>query len=329
MINKDLKVAVLGACADGGFGTIISCAAMVDKTGRSWPGQFSVASDDMLSGMKRLASSLKKKNVISVVQLHHGGIRAVKELCGGVVYGPSEMNFEGINVQALSVEQISTLEDSFVEAARRCEKAGFDGVEIHGAHGYLINQFIDRDINQRSDMYGGSLENRCRFLLNILRKMKTQLSDDFLIGLRLSPENYGNMSGIYLEDHLLLTDMLKQFELDYVHYSLFNVKKYPVEKEFKEQSLLEYLLASWKGSKTLLVAAGNVKSKKDAQELESKGSLICVGKAAICDPDWPNKIEQDLELSEAPFSEYELKQKGLGKAFIDYLRNRRFFEFKY
>ena len=143
------------------------------------------------------------------------------------------MSFEGTKVQGLSVEQISKLEDSFVEAALRCEKAGFDGVEIHGAHGYLINQFIDRDINQRNDLYGGSLENRCRFLLNILKKIKEKLSDDFLLGVRLSPENYGSTTGIFLEDQIELSKWLKELELDYVHYSLLTLKNIRERRSFR------------------------------------------------------------------------------------------------
>ncbi|HBH89090.1 MAG TPA: NADH:flavin oxidoreductase, partial [Hyphomonadaceae bacterium] len=139
--------------ATGGFGMVMTCAAHVQANGQGFPGQLGVWSDDHLDGLTRLADGLREGGAVSSLQLHHAGIRSPKDIVGQPV-GASDDADTGS--RALTTEEVEQLRDDFITAAKRAEKAGFDGVEVHGAHGYILAQFLSPEINQRDDQYGGS-----------------------------------------------------------------------------------------------------------------------------------------------------------------------------
>jgi 2,4-dienoyl-CoA reductase-like NADH-dependent reductase (Old Yellow Enzyme family) len=142
--------------AAGGFALTTTAASHVQAVGQGFPGQLGVFEDEHLEGLTRLATAIKARGSISSVQLHHAGNRAPKELVG-VPVCPSDDPKTG--ARGLTLTEVEQLSDSFVDAAKRAELAGFDGVEVHGAHGYILAQFLSSDINQRQDRYGGTLEN--------------------------------------------------------------------------------------------------------------------------------------------------------------------------
>ena len=175
--------------AGGGFGLTMTCAAHVQAAGQGFPGQLGIFSDEHLEGLTRLATGIKQNDSLSIVQIHHGGMRAPKELIGTQPLAPSADT--ETDARALSTEEVKQLIEDFIAAAERAEKAGFDGVEIHGAHGYIICQFLSQKNNQRDDQYGGSLENRARVLLDVIAGVRKRCGSDFNIGVRLSPERFG------------------------------------------------------------------------------------------------------------------------------------------
>ena len=164
--------------AQGGFALTMTCAAHVQAVGQGFPGQLGVFSDHHLEGLTRLADGIKQHGSVSMVQLHHAGMRSPAELIGEPPLCPSDNEETG--ARAMTTEEVEQLGEDFVSAAVRAEKAGFEGVEIHGAHGYILAQFLSGKINQRQDQYGGSLENRGRLIRDIIDGVRARCSKDFI-----------------------------------------------------------------------------------------------------------------------------------------------------
>jgi 2,4-dienoyl-CoA reductase-like NADH-dependent reductase (Old Yellow Enzyme family) len=179
---SEYDVAWLARCAKGGFALTMTCAAHVQAVGKAFPGQLGVFSDRHLNGLARLAAVIGSNGSISSVQLHHGGCRARPD--GGVQpVGPSDESSTG--ARALPIDEVEALRDDFVAAAKRTEKAGFDGVEVHAAFGWILCQFLSPTINRRTDRYGGDLQGRSRLIFEIIEGIRAECRPDFQIGLRL------------------------------------------------------------------------------------------------------------------------------------------------
>ena len=169
--------------ATGGFGLVMTCAAHVQRIGQGFPGQLGVFSDIHLPGLTRLAAEIKAQGAVSSVQLHHTPpptsrpARPAEALIGERPVGPSED--AETNTRALSTEEVEQLTEDFIAAAVRAEKAGFDGVELHGAHGYILCAFLSPDTNRRDDRYGGSVENRARIVFDIIKGVRERTRPDF------------------------------------------------------------------------------------------------------------------------------------------------------
>ncbi|MBT8048255.1 MAG: NADH:flavin oxidoreductase, partial [Gammaproteobacteria bacterium] len=183
--------------AHGGFGLTMTCASHVQPAGKGFSGQLGCFSDDHLEGLTRLASAIKAQGSLAVIQLHHAGMRSPQDVIGGQAVCPSDNAETG--ARALTLEEVHQLKEDFVAAALRAEKAGFDGVEIHGAHGYILCQFLSPVINQRKDRYGGSLENRARLIFEIAKAVRERCRPGFLLGVRLSPERFDLQLGEMIE----------------------------------------------------------------------------------------------------------------------------------
>ena len=182
--------------AQGGFGLTMTCAAHVQAVGQGFPGQLGVFSDAHLPGLTRLASAIRAAGSLSSVQLHHAGMRSPTDLVGQPV-APSDDAETG--ARALSTAEVEQLIEDFITAAVRAQTAGFDGVEIHGAHGYILAQFLSPETNRRTDRFGGSLENRMAPILEIIAGIRARCRPDFQLGLRLSPERFGLVLGEMIE----------------------------------------------------------------------------------------------------------------------------------
>ena len=175
--------------AQGGFAMTMSCAAHVQAGGQGFPGQLGAWSDAHLPGLARLAQGLHAAGSVSSLQLQHSGRRADIKLTGQQPVAPWDDTETG--ARALSTAEVEQLVQAFIAAALRGERAGFQGVELHGAHGYLLAQFLDAEHNRRNDRYGGSFENRTRILFEIIDGIRARCSPALQLGLRLSPERFG------------------------------------------------------------------------------------------------------------------------------------------
>ncbi len=304
--------------ADGGFGMVMTCAAHVQRIGQGFPGQLGIFSDDHLPGLTRLADAIRARGAVSSVQLHHAGLRSPKELIETTPVGPSEDAETG--TVALTAPEVEALIEDFVGAAVRAERAGFDGVELHGAHGYILCAFLSPETNRREDQWGGSLTNRARIVWEIIRGVRARTRPDFQVGLRLSPERFG----LVFEDMLTLaSDLMVSGELDYLDMSLWSVFRPPVDAAFAHRRLIDWYADLPRGE-TRLGVAGKLMSGEDVRAvLEAGVDFPIIGRAAILAADFPNRIQADsvYQSPPLPVSPDHLRGERLSMRFVEYMRS--------
>ncbi len=304
----------LEARGRGGFGLVMTAAAYVSPAGQAWGGQLGIASDDHLPGLTRLADALRATGTVSAVQLHHGGRRADPALTGRPNQCPwDEPDKDAVALTTGEVEQVVA---DFVAAAVRAERAGFDGVQVHGAHGYLVGQFLDARHNHRTDGYGGSFDDRFRIVREILEGIRAATGPDFQLGLRLTPEG----SGISLEEgRETARQVMTSGLLDHLDMSLWDVSMKP--RYGGDGLLIEHFTDLPRGG-TRLGVAGAVVSTADARWcLEQGADLVSVGTGAILHHDFAARAlaDPDFRVRERPVTREVLREEAVGPAFVDYL----------
>jgi 2,4-dienoyl-CoA reductase-like NADH-dependent reductase (Old Yellow Enzyme family) len=302
--------------AEGGFGLTMTCASHVQAQGQGFPGQLGVYADLHLEGLARLAAAIKARRSLAMMQLHHAGMRAPAALIGGTPVCPSD-NVE-TGARALALAEVEQLAEDFIAAALRAERAGFDGVEIHGAHGYVISQFLSPEINQRTDRYGGSQENRARLLLDIVAGVRARCRPDFVVGVRLSPERFGLRLA---EIRWLAQRLMAGGAIDLLDLSLWDVFKEPEEAEFRGRSLLSHFTELDRG-RVRIGAAGKIMSGDDARRvLDAGADIAIIGRAAILHHDFPDRVEAEpgFRTVPLPVTVEHLRREGLGPAFVKYM----------
>lgn len=301
--------------AEGGFALTMTCAMHVQAAGQGFSGQLGIFGDQHLEGLARLASAIKARGSIAAAQLYHAGKRAPRHLVGASVC-PSDDEKTG--ARALTVAEVEKLRDDFIAAAKRAEQASFDGVELHGAHGYILAQFLSPAINRREDRYGGSLENRARIIFEIIDGIREQCRPDFQVGLRLSPEHFGLRLA---EIRDVAAEVLRQAKIDYLDMSLWEVTKEPEEAAFKGRSLMSYFTELPRGG-VRLGAAGKVTSAATAAwALEAGCDFALIGRAAILRHDFPERVRRDpaYQSPALPVAAQHLREEGVSPRFISYI----------
>jgi 2,4-dienoyl-CoA reductase-like NADH-dependent reductase (Old Yellow Enzyme family) len=301
--------------AQGGFGLTMTAAAHVQATGQGFPGQIGIFGDQHLEGLTRLAAGIGDAHSVSVAQLHHAGMRSPADLIGGPPQCPSDNPRSG--ALALTEPEVEQLIDDFIAAAVRAEQAGFDGVEVHGAHGYIVCQFLSAEINQRTDRFGGSLENRSRVLFDIVSGIRERCRPDFNLGVRLSPERFGLK---LMEVREVAQRLFDEGEIDYLDMSLWDVTKEPVQEEHQGRSLMSYFTELERGDVRLGVA-GKIYCPSDVQACLDRGcDFVMVGRGAILHHDFPELARHaDFHPVPLPASRAHLSNEGLAESFIDYM----------
>ena len=243
--------------AKGNFGITMSCASHVQEIGKGFPGQLGIFDDKHIDGLKRLTDEIRKYESLSVAQLHHAGMRSPEDIIGEKPVCPSAD--EETKSRSLSNEEVNFLRDDFINAAVRAKKSGYDGVELHGAHGYILCQFLSSSINKREDEYGGSLENRSRIIFEIIDGIRSECGKDFLLGIRLSAERFGIK---LTESKILCQKLIDDGKIDFLDISLWDSFKDPVEEEHKGKTLLQHF-TELNRKEVLLTVAGNIRTGED------------------------------------------------------------------
>jgi 2,4-dienoyl-CoA reductase-like NADH-dependent reductase (Old Yellow Enzyme family) len=304
--------------AKGGFGLVMTCAAHVQRIGQGFPGQLGCFSDNQLPGLTRLAAAIKAEGAVSSVQLHHAGLRSPEALIGERPVGPSED--AETNTRALSTGEVEALTQDFIAAAVRAEQAGFDGVELHGAHGYILCAFLSPETNRRDDRYGGSPENRARIVRDIIAGIRTRIRPDFQLGLRLSPERFGLR---FAEQRDLAGQMLTSGDLDFLDMSLWDCFKAPVDPDFAGRPLIDWFADLPRGQ-TRLGAAGKITSAASVRRLIDAGAdFPILGRAAVLHHDYPKRFAADPDFTTIalPVTRAYLRAEGLSPPFVEYMNN--------
>ena len=299
--------------AEGNFGLVMTGAAHVNKKGKGFPGELGVFNDELLPGLTLLAGELRKAGALSSVQLYHGGLRSIMPDRVGPSDAPED------RARAMTIEEVrSTIED-FIEGAVRAERAGFDGVEIHGAHGYLVSEFLSAKYNTRDDDYGGSPTKRRRFLLEIVRGIRRRCGKNFQLGVRVSPERFGQDVG---ETCDLLQQLIDEGDTDYLDISLWDVFKKPVDPKYQGRNLMSYFTDLNLQSRVRLGFAGGIGNLDQAVRcLDVGADFVVIGKAAVVHHDLPRRLARSVTFIPQAFpvtADY-LRKEGLSEPFIRYL----------
>lgn len=319
--------------AQGGFGMTMTCAAYVQPGGIGFLQQLGIFGDEHVEGLARLAAGIKAAGSVAQLQLYHAGVRAPTGLAAERV-SPSDDADTG--ARALTEAEVGRLRDDFIAGAIRADVAGFDGVELHGAHGYLLGRFLSPDSNRRQDAYGGALENRSRLIFELIAGIRAACRPDFQIGLRLSPERFGMRTAEIRE---LAGELLLNDDLDYLDMSLWDVFKAPEDET--SAALLQWdmlqrrdgqdeagptlldLFASLPRRSVRLGVAGHLRSAEAAiRAIEGGADFALIGRAAILHHDFARRAMADptYRAPTLPVSVDHLAGEGVSSSFVGYLR---------
>jgi 2,4-dienoyl-CoA reductase-like NADH-dependent reductase (Old Yellow Enzyme family) len=297
--------------AAGGFGAVISSAAYVAQDGRSWQG-IGAAHDGHLASLHRLAEAMRAAGGLAILQIYDGGRIAKPELTGEqCLRAPSavaSLRPGARTPRAMTSDEVESLVASFREAASRARKAGFDGVEIHGANHYAVHQFFSPRANHRVDHWGGTLSKRMNFPLAVAQAVRDALGPNLIAGFRVTPFE-AEADGYTLEDAKLLCHELARLNLDYISVSLDDYRKSrptgetrvyngPVEKSYTPAKSPITEFASVIAGRSAVMASGGIKTCIDAEgAIEMGADLVAVGRAVVVDPEWLSKVRSKSEAS--------------------------------
>ncbi|MBH5329917.1 NADH-dependent flavin oxidoreductase [Eikenella sp. S3360] len=277
-----------------GFGLFIAAATLVQADGKTFGGQPHAIGADDLPALREVAAIAQAQGAKAILQIHHGGLKA--ELSDDIV-APSADAATG--ARELAAAEIERLIAAYAHAARLAAQAGFDGVEIHGANGYLLQQFVSAQTNRRTDEWGGSLKNRLRFPLAVtdavISAAKAHAKPDFIVGYRFSPEEPGE-HGITMADTFALIDELVQKPLQYLHVSLWDFYKKVRRGADTARTRME-LLHERIGGRLPLIGIGNLYTGRDIAQAFDTGwaEFIALGKTVLLNPNLPELLQQGRE----------------------------------
>lgn len=315
-IASEFDLAWFAQLAEGGYGLVQTCATTVEAGGIAFARQLGIHSDAHLPGLSAMAGLIRQGGGLSAVQLHHAGHRA-NPLLGGIPSPASSGTLPG--VRALTTEQVERIRDSFIAAARRAESAGFDGVAVHGAFGWILSEFMSPYLNDRSDRYGGSVANRARLTIEVIEGIRKACGPDFQIGWRLSIERYG----LRLEELREITAEIMDRELiDYLDLALWDSAQVVQEGAFRGKTMLSvFTELPRKGVR--VGAAGRIMGAQRAARLLDEGcDFVLIGRAGILQRDFPLQVRANPEYDspELPVTADFLRRGGLSERFIRHMR---------
>lgn len=302
--------------AKGQFGIVMTCASHVQQSGKGFPGQLGIFSNKLIDDHKKLTAGIKEHGSLAVIQLQHAGMRSPAELLGHAPLCPSDNEKTG--ARGLSLDEVKQLRDDFITAAVRSQNCGYDGVEVHGAHGYILTQFLSNEVNKRTDEYGGSFENRSRLLFEVVNGIREACGKKFLVGVRLSPERFGMDFG---EIKFVAQRLIDEGNIDFLDMSLWDCYKLPEEIKYQSKTLIEHF-TELNRKKVLLTAAGNLRTGEDVVKALKAGlDFVTIGRAGILHHDFPLKVIENPDFTPVknPVSKEYLKKEGVSDKFIQYL----------
>lgn len=288
--------------AKGGVGLVIVEANCVSSNGRLSEKQLRLWSDEYIEGVSKIAKAVHKHGAKTLVQLHHAGLQATKSTSGDIVApsdynGTSPMGKNPISARALKIDEIRNLQKDFVDAAVRAKKAGFDGIELHGAHGYLISQFFSPLVNKREDSYGGNINNRCRFATEIIAEIRKAVGHDFIIGCRMG-FNEPN-----LQSSIEIAKELEKAGADLLHVSFGMIFPGQIAEEDlpKVPEDFNYNAVVYGGTEIKrnvnipVIVVMDIRTPEQANYLieNNLADFTAIGRGLLVDAEWANKAKEN------------------------------------
>ena len=263
----------------------------VSLTGKLSDRQLGIHDDGLVSGLERLSSSIHATGTPVVVQINHAGRSASVDLTGMQPLAPSRSE----SARELLVEEIEALTEAFTAAAERAIKAGFDGVEVHGAHGFLLNQFFSPLANRRRDEYGGSLEKRMRFPMEVVRSVRKRIGGRLLL-YRLGSDDM-DPTGTRIEDSQRFAVKLEEAGVDIIDVSGGLCGSRPEELQGKQGYFVPQAQQIKQVVDMPVIGVGGIVDAKYAERLvrEERVDLVAVGRELLKDPDWAKKARRTLQ----------------------------------
>jgi 2,4-dienoyl-CoA reductase-like NADH-dependent reductase (Old Yellow Enzyme family) len=308
-----------------GVGLVITGCTHVQPNGIGFTNEFAAYDDQFIPSLRKLADAAKSGGAPALLQIFHAGNKALPTLTpAGEVVSSSAVETEAtafapsVLPRELSDEEILEVIHAFGETTKRAIEAGFDGVEIHGAHGFLLQNFFSPYFNRREDQWGGSLENRVHFPLAVVQEMKNVIKNHstkpFIFGYRISPDEHEE-GGLRMKDTYELINRLIEADIDYVHASLADVlSSKPVDSQ-DEKTYLELIVEHVNGRVPVMAAGSLVTPDEVATALDKGLSLAAVGHGLVMNPEWVEKVQNGKEaeietaIKTSKVSELELPEK--------------------
>ncbi|WP_425057867.1 NADH oxidase [Sporomusa carbonis] len=288
------------ARAKGGVGLIIVEAAYVQVNGKGFQNQVGIHKDELISGLRNLTDAVHSYGAKIAVQLYHAGRQTTSKVTGMSVVAPSPIPcpVKQEMPKELSVDEIKELVEAFGQAARRAKEAGFDAIEIHAGHGYLVNQFLSPYSNKRTDEYGGTCENRMRFPLEVIRRVREEVGESFPMIYRMSAEEYV-AGGLTLEETTVFAKKLVEVGISALHISggVYESSAMIIQPAAITQGCFVENAAAIKkaiNGEVPVIVAGRIKDPVMAEQIirEGKADLVSMGRALLADPELPKKVAE-------------------------------------
>lgn len=281
-----------------GLGLLIVEHSYVSQNGKLSKGQLGIHKDGLIPTLKRIADAIHSKDTPAVIQINHAGGTAKEEIIGTQPVAPSVAYFTDETApRKLEREEINNVIKKFGEAARRAKEAGFDAVEIHGAHGFLLNQFLSPLTNKRNDKYGGSLEDRMRFPLAVVRTVKEKLGD-FPLLYRLGAHDRKS-GGLEPKESKIFAQKLEAIGVDILDISGGLCGSRPSDLKGKQGYFIPLAEELGEVVGVPVIGVGGITDPKFADKVVrgNRVDLVAVGRAILRDPDWPLKAKKVLKNS--------------------------------
>jgi 2,4-dienoyl-CoA reductase-like NADH-dependent reductase (Old Yellow Enzyme family) len=285
---------LMAVLAKGGVGLIVTGHSYVSKEGQAGPRQLGVYKDDLIPGLTEMTRAVHDKGGQIAMQLAHAGFYAHSKLTGQISFAPSQV--KGLSKspkREMSIEDIRQVVRAFAQAARRAKSAGFDGVQIHSAHGYLLSQFLSPIYNRRNDMYGGAIHNRARALIEILQAIRKETGPDYPVLVKLNTEDFAE-NGLSLADSLRVGVMLEENGIDAIELSgglhisgKMGTIRTGIKTEAEEAYFRDAAVVFREKVRVPLLLVGGIRSFQVAESLVVQGiaDFISMSRPFIREPD--------------------------------------------
>lgn len=321
-----------------GFAAGVTSCAYVHRDGRSWRG-IGADHDGQLPSLARAADAFRAGGGLAILQLYDGG-----RIASTAVVGPDRLRAPSpvasarpgaLEPREMTLPEIAELIEGFVAAARRGERAGFDGIELHGANHYLLHQFFSPRANRRTDHWGGDFERRMRFPLALMAAVRDRLRPSTVLGYRVNPFE-SETGGFTLEQVGVLVERLCDLNLDYLHISMDDFRRRSPMREDRDWTSGSSgggdrdpiaAMAGAAAGRCAVVASGGIRSLDDAQTALNQGAdLVAVGRAALIDPDWVAKVssgrEETIRAALPEYPDQISAELSIPPPMVDYLLSR-------